>query len=401
MTEPTRYLWRMLAFLALVAGVALLLAGPLAEAFQANPALNGIILCVLAFGIAWNIRQVVLLRDEVAWLEAFRNARQGAPATPPPRLLAALASMLAARRSDQLNLSAAGLRSVLDGVLQRLDETRELSRYMTGLLIFLGLLGTFWGLLITIASVAEVIGGMSLGGGEPALVLDQLKQGLAEPLRGMGIAFSSSLLGLAGALVLGFLDLTAGQAQGRFATELEDWLAGQTRLSSLFHGEAEGGPMPPYVEVLLEQTAETIESLRDAALRQEEERAALGAALDQLGAQLAALGARIEAAEARAAREAERPAALVALDPASLEALAAIERHVARLGQEATQGRLQSTSEIRAELKLLGQKLTPRPAPPPPPPPFEASPPIPGAPRPAALREPGPRPIPPRPGADG
>ena len=190
-----------------------------------------------------------MLRAEVGWLEAFRAPRDGGRAQPTPRLLAPMAAMLAARRSDRLSLSTTAMRSVLDGIESRLDETRELSRYMTGLLIFLGLLGTFWGLLLTIASVADVIGNMSVGTGDVNALFNQLKSGLALPLRGMGVAFSSSMLGLAGALVLGFLDLTAGQAQNRFYTELEDWLAGQTRLSSgVLGGEGEGGgSMPAYV----------------------------------------------------------------------------------------------------------------------------------------------------------
>jgi hypothetical protein len=252
----------MLGFLAAALAIAAVLAPTLARAFAANPLLNGLILAVLLGGVAWNILQVLRLREEVEWVEAFRHARRGAPPRAEPRLLAPLAALLAARRSERLALSAGGLRSVLDGIVARLDETRELSRYMTGLLIFLGLLGTFWGLLLTIAAVAEVIGAMRLAGGEAMELFDQLKAGLAEPLRGMGVAFSSSLFGLAGALVLGFLDLTAGQAQSRFATELEDWLAGQALLSgSLSEGGA--GELAP----LLDQLGAAVESVQ-AALEQ-------------------------------------------------------------------------------------------------------------------------------------
>ncbi len=154
------------------------------------------------------------------------------------------------------------MRSLLDGIFSRLDESRELSRYMTGLLIFLGLLGTFWGLLKTVSSVSDVIGNMTLGNGDMNLMFDQLKTGLAKPLAGMGTAFSASMYGLAGALVLGFLDLTAGQAQNRFFNELEEWLAGLTRLSSGVLAEGEGGSVPLYVQALLEQTAENMESLQ-------------------------------------------------------------------------------------------------------------------------------------------
>jgi len=159
MTQPMVYLWRMLGFLAFVALVTAALFDQLEHAFAANPVLNAVIVAVLLFGILWNLRQVLSLRHEVAWLEGFRSVR-GAETPVQPRLLAPMASMLSARRSERVSLSAIALRSVMDGILSRLDETRELSRYMTGLLIFLGLLGTFWGLLLTIGSVADVIGSM-------------------------------------------------------------------------------------------------------------------------------------------------------------------------------------------------------------------------------------------------
>jgi hypothetical protein len=278
MTQPLGYLWRMLGFLAVVLVIAALLSPNLARAFAANPLLNGLILAVLLGGVAWNILQVLRLREEVAWVEAFRNARRGAPPREEPRLLAPLAALLAGRRSERIALSAGGLRSVLDGIVARLDETRELSRYMTGLLIFLGLLGTFWGLLLTIGAVAEVIGTMRIGGGDAAVLFDQLKAGLAEPLRGMGIAFSSSMLGLAGALVLGFLDLTAGQAQSRFATELEDWLAGQALLSGgLAAGEGGVAELAP----LMDQVGSALAAVQ-AALEQGGGPAALALLADRM-----------------------------------------------------------------------------------------------------------------------
>ncbi len=164
------------------------------------------------------------------------------------------------------------MRSLLDSLASRLDESRELSRYMTGLLIFLGLLGTFWGLLLTVGAVADVINGMSVGSGDINALFDQLKSGLARPLQGMGTAFSSSMFGLAGALVLGFLDLTAGQAQNRFFNELEEWLAGLTRLSSgVLGGEGETS-VPVYVQALLEQTAENMENLQRILVRGEDGR---------------------------------------------------------------------------------------------------------------------------------
>ena len=237
MTKPSGYLIRMLVFLVAVATVAGLLSDVLITAFDNNPVLNSLILLILLLGIGWNLNQVLRLRPEVTWLETYQTSRSRLAALPSPKLLAPMASMLAMREgrhgdSRQVTLSATGMRSLLDGISSRLDESRELSRYMTGLLIFLGLLGTFWGLLKTVTSVSDVIGSMTLGNGDMNLMFDQLKTGLARPLAGMGTAFSASMYGLAGALVLGFLDLTAGQAQNRFFNELEEWLAGLTRLSS-------------------------------------------------------------------------------------------------------------------------------------------------------------------------
>ena len=231
MTGSRRYLGRMLAFLVAVGVVIGVLWPALKGAFVANPGLNGLILGVLVLGIVYNFRQVVQLTREVNWIENYRTGRPGISVQSAPRLLAPMAAMLGERKS-QFSLSALSLRSVLDGISARLDESRDISRYMIGLLIFLGLLGTFWGLLETINSVGSVIGGLTAGDGDFSAVFGKLKQGLQAPLAGMGTAFSSSLFGLAGSLVLGFLELQAGQAQNRFFNDLEDWLSGQTRLSS-------------------------------------------------------------------------------------------------------------------------------------------------------------------------
>ncbi len=370
MTSPTVFLWRMLAFLAAVAVLVGLLAGELTTAFAANPMLNGVIALVLLLGIAWNIRQVLVLTAEVEWLEAFRSPTPGAPGRKPPRLLAAMASMLAGRRSERLSLSAMAMRSVLDGISSRLDESRELSRYATGLLIFLGLLGTFWGLLMTIAAVSDVIGGMSVGSGDINAMFNQLKTGLAQPLRGMSIAFSSSMLGLAGALVLGFLDLTAGQAQNRFYSELEDWLAGATRLSSGALGNEGEGSMPAYVQALLEQSAENMEELQRAIGRGEDGRAQSNQALMTLTERLSILADQMRASQVLMTRMAESQAQLAptlqrmadanaqgALDDASRGHIRNQELYLARILEEMTQGRMQATTEIRNEIKILARTI--------------------------------------------
>lgn len=370
MTSPTLYFWRMLGFLVAVCGLAGLLAGELLSAFGANPMLNGVIAAVLLLGAAWNIRQVLALTREVEWIDGFRNPAPGAPSRPAPKLLAPMASMLASRRGERFSLSAMAMRSVLDGIASRLDESREISRYATGLLIFLGLLGTFWGLLLTIGSVSAVISGMSVGDGDINALFNQLKSGLSEPLRGMAIAFSSSMLGLAGALVLGFLDLQAGQAQNRFYTELEDWLAGATRLSSGALGGDGEGSMPAYVQALLEQSAENMEELQRTLARNEEGRAQGNAALMQLTERLAVLAEQMRASQTLMNRMAEAQAQLQptlarladssaqgALDEASRAHIRNLELYLARILEEMTQGRMQATAEIRNEIKVLARTI--------------------------------------------
>ena len=194
-----------------------------AVAFMANPSLNTLILAVLAIGIVLSFRQVIRLYPEIAWVNNFRLADPGLAVDRPPVLLAPMAAILGSRMG-RMAVSTHLMRSILDSIATRLDEARDISRYMTGLLIFLGLLGTFWGLIETVSSVGDVIQNLKPGGDAGAL-FESLRRGLAAPLTGMGISFSSSLFGLAGSLILGFLDLQSSQAQNRFYTELEDWLS--------------------------------------------------------------------------------------------------------------------------------------------------------------------------------
>jgi len=377
MTKPTIYLVRMVVFLVLVAIVVALLSGPLVGAFHGNPLLNTLILSILALGIIWNLRQVQRLSPEVTWLETWQNARTRVAALPSPKLLAPMASMLAARettardapRGDarvRLTLSTTAMRSLLDGLASRLDESRELSRYMTGLLIFLGLLGTFWGLLKTVGAVSDVIGGMTVGSGDVNALFEQLKSGLTKPLAGMSTAFSASMFGLSGALVLGFLDLTAGQAQNRFFNELEEWLAGLTRLSSGVLAEGEGGSVPVYVQALLEQTAENMEGLQRILSRGEERAGQANQAVMALTERIATLTDSMRASQQLMLRIAETQAALgpalarladARHDPQHDEAARAhlrnIELYLQRLLADAEQGRAQSTAELRNDLRIL------------------------------------------------
>jgi hypothetical protein len=224
LSSPRGFLLRMLLFVLLVGFIALILHEQIRRAFMANPGLNGLIFGVLFIGIVLSFRQVTRLFREVRWVNDFRISDPGLTLRDVPLLLAPMASLLG-NRLGRASISTLTLRSILDSVGTRLDEARDIGRYLTGLLVFLGLLGTFWGLLETVSSIGAVISGLSVQG-DAAVVFDDLKRGLGAPLAGMGIAFSSSLFGLAGSLVLGFLDLQAGQAQNRFYNELEDWLSG-------------------------------------------------------------------------------------------------------------------------------------------------------------------------------
>src|SRR5579884_2567709 len=250
MSRSRRFLIRMILFLGLVAALAAALGPALIRAFLGNPAVNGVILGILLSGIAYIFRQVLLLDPAAQWIESFR--RNEAENRTPPRLLAPLARMLGASMGGRVSLSPSSLQTLLDVISSRLAETRETSRYMIGVLVFLGLLGTFYGLLETVRSVGGVLGGLGLGGGDPAHAFAALKAGLKSPLAGMSTAFSASLFGLAGSLVLGFLDLQAGQAQNRFYNELEEWLSSNTRLSSGALGAEGDTPVPVYVQALLE-----------------------------------------------------------------------------------------------------------------------------------------------------
>jgi hypothetical protein len=228
LSSPRIFLVRMLVFLVLCALVMVVLYRQIIQAFFANPGLNALIGMVLLVGIILAFRQVIRLYPEVSWVNNFRIADPGLAIARHPTLLAPMAAILGGERTGRMSITQQTMRHLLDSIATRLDEARDISRYMTGLLVFLGLLGTFWGLIETVGSVGKVIDGLKVGGDAGAL-FDTLKGGLAAPLGGMGISFSSSLFGLAGSLILGFLDLQSSQAQNRFYTDLEDWLATTVR----------------------------------------------------------------------------------------------------------------------------------------------------------------------------
>ena len=343
MNKPNRFTTRMVFFLAVAAGVAVLLSGPLLEAFRANPPLNGLILGVLLIGIIYCFRQVIQLAPEVRWIETFRTNQPGLSTQSAPKLLSPTARLLAGRKGKVM-LSAIAMRSLLDGIGARLDESRDISRYLIGLLIFLGLLGTFWGLLETVSSVGQIINNLSVANDDIVHTFTKLKEGLADPLNGMGTAFSSSLFGLAGALVLGFLDLQASQAQNQFYNDLEEWLSGVTRLGTgagLGDGEQS---VPAYVQALLEQTAESLENLQTTLSRSEDDKRTTTSSILQLTERLAALGDQMQRTDG-------------SVDEATRGHIRSLDVHMVRLLEETVNGRNQMVSELRNEIKLLARTV--------------------------------------------
>jgi len=361
----------MLVFLLAVAVMVALLFAPLRAAFLANPLFNGMIITVLAVAIGVVLRQVLRLQTERAWLDA-RQAGTAVLDSAEPRMLAPLARMLAAREGTP-RLSATVMRSLLDGIRLRLDQNRDISRYLIGLLIFLGLLGTFWGLLDTVIAASKVIASLELAGGEPGEVFARLRNDLQGPLGGMGTAFSSSLFGLAGALVLSFLDLQAGHAENRFLKDLEDWLAQLTHLPSALLAEGEA-TIPAYVEALLDKTAHTLEGLERILSRGEEDRTAMREQLLQLTARLADLTDQIRGEQQLLkglARQHQDLQPLISRLAAAAEAgwgmdevvrehFRNMDLNLRRLAEEGAVERGQQAEDLRNELRLLTRTIAGR-----------------------------------------
>jgi len=276
----------MLPFLGLVCFAAAMLLQPLREAFFSNPIFNAVIVGVFLIGVIVNFQQVAALSTEAGWVNRQRGRRRRGPRVQ-PRMLASLDRLLQQHGDQPVRLSTLSLRTVLDSVRMRLEEARDMSRYTIGLLIFLGLLGTFWGLLQTVSAVGHMIGELNTGSGDNSLMFGTLLAGLKQPLSGMGTAFSSSLFGLAGSLILGFLDLQVGHAQNRFFNELEDWLTSVTHMSGPRVYAADGQlSEPAYLHALLEQTAETLDKLQRSVVRDEAQRHNLDESIRRLADEL-------------------------------------------------------------------------------------------------------------------
>ena len=369
MTKPQAYLFRMALFLLFVFVAGFLLIGPLRDAFLANTILNGVILGVLLIGIIHMFLLVLMLRPEVSWIEAFRREGVAVSSRREPRLLAPMATILGERKGDRFSLSTMVMRSLLDGVATRLDEGRETARYFIGLLVFLGLLGTFWGLLGTVQSIGNVIAGLTVQGDAVQDVFKSLKSGLQAPLAGMGTAFSSSLFGLAGSLVLGYLALQAGQAQNRFYNDLEEWLSGQTRISGggvVSDGEQ---PVPAYIQALLEQTADNLENLQRTLARGEDSRIDANRGISQLTENLANLTNSMRSQQELLLKLAQGQANLEPLlvvlaeskkdgaNGQSTTVLKSIEAQLKLLLKDQNTGRQDAVQEVRNEIRLLARTI--------------------------------------------
>jgi hypothetical protein len=367
MTILRRFLIRMILFLVAVAAVAVLLFPALERVFLHNVPLNSMILGAALIGVVYMFRRVLMLGPELDWIDDFRSKRQ-VVSRPAPRLLGPMATMLAERKTT--SLSTIAMRTLLDSISARLDESRDISHYLIGLMIFLGLLGTFWGLLETVNSVGSVISGLEIGGRDVSAVFNSLKTGLERPLSGMGTSFSSSLFGLASSLVLGFLDLQASQAQNRFYQDLEEWLSGLTRLTSgstVIEGEAS---VPAYIEALLEKTADSLDGLQRIVGWSEETRAQTGTQLVGLNDRLSTLADLMRAQQAVLVKlvEGQRElnpvltrlsdsAGQGGFDDATRTHIRNLDVYMARLVDELSLGRQRTVDELRAEIRLLARTI--------------------------------------------
>jgi hypothetical protein len=373
----------MALFVVVVAVICLTLGAGLWSAFQANPVFNGVIVALTLIGIGYTVRSVWVLGPEIEWLEATQDRLSGVThgpqvVPPEPSLLAPMARMIGERRGGGLSMSALSLRSVLDSIGARLGETREISRYSIGLLVFLGLLGTFWGLLRTIGSVGDVIGGLSVETADLDIVFGELKSGLEAPLGGMGTAFSSSLFGLGGSLVLGFLELQASQAQNRFYNELEDWLSGTARLvGGAEPGEAAGGEgpartPPAFLMALVQRTAENLDQVQRLMATAETDRRRLNEDMRGLADKLTTLNDHMRTQQSVMVRVAEAQLDLkpvlqrlaeaadadaFGLDEATRHHVRSMAEQLNRLGPEMADYGRDAVDEIRGEIRLLAQTI--------------------------------------------
>ena len=371
-SQPVRQIVFMLIVLGLCCAGAVLALPRVLPVFQSNPYLNGFILFVFLIGVVACFWQVLQLISCVRWLEAFAAQRRGSIQRQAPRLLAPLAALLRSR-SQSMQITTTSSRSILDSVATRIDEARDVTRYLVGLLIFLGLLGTFYGLATTVPALVDTIRGLAPNEGETgAEVFGRLMSGLDAQLSGMGVAFASSLLGLAGSLVLGLLELFAGHGQNRFYRELEEWLSSITKVG-FSSGDGDGGADLGVAGAALDQMAEQIEALQEMFARSDESRSEVDSRLGQLADAVERLAERMEASTPSAtalARVADGQDRLIetlqaraeggagdGMDAESRMRLRSIDVQMLRILEELSAGRQESMAELRTDFAALTRAL--------------------------------------------
>ncbi len=366
-SQPVRQIFLMLVVLVLVAIGAYLAFPRVAPVFLANPFLNGFIALVFLIGVCACFWQVLQLVYSVNWIVAFASGESAHSQMSAPRLLAPLAALLRTR-GKRMQISSSSARSILDSVATRIDELRDITRYIVNLLIFLGLLGTFFGLATTVPAVVDTIRSLAPTEGEGGMaVFQRLMTGLEAQLGGMGVAFSSSLLGLAGSLVVGLLELFAGHGQNRFYRELEEWLSTITRLG-FSTGDSEGSGSQDAVVAVLDHMAEQMESLQRIFSQSDAGRLKVDERLGQLADSVERMTERLDQTDAGASalnRIADGQAKLVEaleeqvnsgagqMDAESRMRLRSIDVQLLRILEEMSAGRQETTSDLRTEISAL------------------------------------------------
>lgn len=368
-----RYFIRMLTFLTLMGGIIIMLHQPLLAAFKNNIPLNTAILMTLSLGIGLVFYRLYGLRQEQLWFEGYERGEERYPGIPAPKILLPLSLSLG--ESQQKNqLSTIALRSILSSVEARLDETRDVSRYMIGLLIFLGLLGTFWGLSQTIGAIAGVITGLDVDASNVKDSFHGLKQGLQAPLMGMGTAFSTSMFGLAGSLVLGFLDLQVGKAAGSFYHNLEDHLTTVTKLTGDITAHAPTHSGPAYLQGLLEQTVECMGQLQSIMNRNEDNRSNVLQSLHVVGEKMSMLTEQMVSQQVLLKKMAQghvdlqkqlenlttltSTPAFQGKDDGIKQYLRNLDATTLRLLEELIEGRARGIQELRGEIRLVARTIS-------------------------------------------
>ena len=367
-SQPVRQISLMVTVLMLVSAGLYIGYGTFMAIFLTNPWLNGVILTVFAIGVASCFRQVAILAGSVGWIERFARPAPGVTPGDAPSLLAPLATLLRSRGA-RMQLSSTSARSILDSVGQRIDEDREITKYLISLLIFLGLLGTFYGLATTVPALVDTIRSLNPAAGESgADIFARLQVGLERQLGGMGTAFSSSLLGLAGSLIIGLLELFAGHGQNRFYRELEEWLSSITRLG--FATAEEGtSPEQSVMAQVIDNLAEQMESLQVMFTQSDISRSQIDSRMGELTGAITRLAGRLEDqtgtnALIRVAEGQERLVALLSqnpggegIDPESRMRLRSIDVQVLRILEELSAGRQETMTELRTDIAGLTRAI--------------------------------------------